>query len=166
MEIVTRTEADLMYGMLTQRLHLRTDDPDAEVAKSLRDKVWPATTACQETAAAARLIGAPERTAIRTTLSVCPICGSAAAEISDGTLLGCPDCGYDAPDPVGEPVVSEVRLAQALYKADEAFWKAIVDEFPTEHGDFPPDADRAWHQASESAVKTWLRWNYEGGERL
>lgn len=45
---LTTAEADVIYGMLTQRFYLRPDDPERDAVRSSRDKVYPLTTAAAE----------------------------------------------------------------------------------------------------------------------
>jgi hypothetical protein len=56
---ITTAEADVLYGMLTQRAYLRTDDPEHEIVLALRDKLYPLTTAAAETSEAREIIEAP-----------------------------------------------------------------------------------------------------------
>lgn len=48
-------QADLLYGMLTQRLYLRLDDPERELVSQTREALYPATSAQREYNEAHRL---------------------------------------------------------------------------------------------------------------
>jgi hypothetical protein len=53
---LTSAQADLLYGMLTQRLYLRDDDPERDLVSETRDQLYPLTTAAAETAEARETI--------------------------------------------------------------------------------------------------------------
>jgi hypothetical protein len=48
----TTAEADMLYGMLTQRYYIRQDDPEHEHVGTARDKVYPFTSTYAEVIAA------------------------------------------------------------------------------------------------------------------
>lgn len=56
-EQLTKAEADLIYGMLTQRLYLRSDDPERDVVQAAREKLYPLTTSYAEMRQAADDLG-------------------------------------------------------------------------------------------------------------
>ncbi len=52
------------------------------------------------------------------------------------------------------------RLEEAVRKADEAFWRVIVEEYPEAvSGDFDPGEAAELRQKQTSAVGHWLNWN-------
>jgi hypothetical protein len=61
----------------------------------------------------------------------------------------------------------KARARDAMHDAEQVFWAKMAELFPeVTHGDFPPDATFAWHDAMERALYTWLRWNYPDGEEI
>lgn len=54
---LTPSQADVIYGMLTQRLYLRSDDPERETVQAAREAVYPATSAFAESIQAAAEFG-------------------------------------------------------------------------------------------------------------
>jgi hypothetical protein len=54
----------------------------------------------------------------------------------------------------------EERITNALENARLAFWAEVAKSFPeTDTGDFPPDAQLAFDEATDRAVRSWVRWN-------
>lgn len=65
---------------------------------------------------------------------------------------------YQSVDP--NELFSE-RFHRAREKAEEAFWDAVIKEFPeVKTGDFPPGATMVWENCLKATLKEWLRLNY------
>jgi len=60
------------------------------------------------------------------------------------------------------PQVNEFyeKPEEVLRKAQDAFWQVVAQSYPeARSGDFPPDAEMAFDNACEQAVKVWLHYN-------
>jgi len=52
------------------------------------------------------------------------------------------------------------KVDEVTEKAQDAFWKVVAENYPeVKTGDLPPEAVLDFEEASQNAVKAWLRWN-------
>jgi len=55
----------------------------------------------------------------------------------------------------------EIKFDEVLTKAKEAFWAIVAASYPeAKTGDFPPDADIKFDDATKNAVDVWLSFNH------
>lgn len=86
--------------------------------------------------------------------------GSATAPQVEAALVDC-DHGMI---PRHEPM--DVRVLEAIEKADQAFWEVVRWNFPeVVTGDLPPDVGASRVDDNARVVRTWLNLNREGGSR-
>lgn len=58
--------------------------------------------------------------------------------------------------------ITEERIDQAVEKASDAFWAAVVEQFPEiKSGDFAPIDTIVWGTACKRAIVHWLEYNRE-----
>jgi hypothetical protein len=92
-----------------------------------------------------------------------PLYGCYMEEVIYAAVPGEPACTCASPTcPTCYPEVGEI-FSDVCQIAQQHFWEAVAKNFPAvKHGDFPPEAAKAFTDACEKAVAIWLQANLDG----